>query len=72
MTQQQYEQDCEAPTEDDYTSTDYTRWYQYGKLVLITNVETCETELKSHMDKESFWPNAWFISDHGNHIQLEL
>jgi hypothetical protein len=22
--------------------------------------------LKAYMDKEGFWPDAWFISDHGN------
>ena len=23
-------------------------------------------QLGAHMDKEKFWPNVWFISDHGN------
>lgn len=60
------------PQEDDYVTDDHINWYQYGKLVLTTNVESCEQELRAHMNKERFWPNAWFISDHGNAHLLSL
>lgn len=66
------ENDFSEPEEGDYTSPDHVRWYQYGRLVLITSIETCEQEVLSHMNKERFWPNAWFISDHGNAHLLSL
>lgn len=65
--------DCEfeVPEEGDYTTTDHIHWYQYGKLVLTTPDQDYAF-VKAHMDQERFWPNAWFISDHGNCHLLSL
>ena len=38
--------------------------------MLQTTPETFDRDVKAYMDKEQFWPNSWFISDHGNaHLQ---
>lgn len=50
------------PGEDDITTSDHTHWYQYGKLYFTGD----EKGLKRKMGKDKFWPNVWFISDHGN------
>lgn len=55
------------PEEGDYTTTDHKHFYQYGKLVLDLDEDDDHiAALNAHMDREQFWPNAWFISDHGN------
>lgn len=69
-----------GPQEDDYTTTDHILWYQSGKLVLATtdpnNLHTSAddtyAQVKAHMDKAKYWPNAWFISDHGNAHLIRL
>jgi hypothetical protein len=68
------------PEEGDYTTTDHIDWHQYGKLVLTTAdaedryspADDGYARVKAHMDREKFWPNAWFISDHGNAHLIDL
>ncbi len=48
--------------EGDITTEDHTRWYQYGKLYFTGD----EKGLLKKMNKDKFWPNVWFVSDHGN------
>jgi hypothetical protein len=50
------------PEEDDITTEDRRRWFQSGKLYFVGD----EAGLKRKMDADHFWPNVWFISDHGN------
>jgi hypothetical protein len=52
----------DEPEEDDITTSDHRRWYQSGKLYFTGD----EKGLKKKMAKDKFWPNVWFISDHGN------
>lgn len=52
----------DEPEEDDITTSDHKRWYQSGKLYFTGD----EKGLKKKMAKDKFWPNVWFISDHGN------
>lgn len=74
-------EDCHPvePQEDDYTTEDHIHFYQYGKLVVTVpkvilpgfKGDDCEVDdwrphVKAHMDKEQFWPNVFWISDHGN------
>jgi hypothetical protein len=55
------------PLEDDLITYDHVHWYQYGRLALVTADETdFRAALRAHMDADAFWPNVWFISDHGN------
>jgi hypothetical protein len=61
------DEEPDEPGEDDLTTSDHRHFYQYGKLVLeVEEDQECEPALKAYMDKEGFWPDAWFISDHGN------
>lgn len=62
------------PIEGDITSSDHVHWYQYGKLVLTTAdpndkhtpADDYKAQLAAFMNREQYWPNVWWISDHGN------
>lgn len=56
------EPERDEPEEDDITTTDHRRWFQSGKLYFTGD----EEGLKRKMEADHFWPNVWFISDHGN------
>ncbi len=61
------------PEEDDITTSDHRKFYQSGKLVLTVDEDDDHVQaLKEFMDKEKFWPNCWFISDHGNAHLMDL
>lgn len=53
----------------------YTLWFGYerGKQFQIrTKPDDHVTALCAYMDKVQFWPNCWFISDHGNAHLMDL
>ena len=50
------------PDDDDITTSDHQNWYQSGKLYFKGD----EMGLRQKMNADQFWPNLWFISDHGN------
>jgi hypothetical protein len=61
------------PEEGDYTTGDHCKFYQYGKLVLTVGPDDDHiAALKAHMEEAQFWPNAWFVSDHGNAHLMDL
>jgi hypothetical protein len=65
----------EMPDEDggDYTTNDHVRFFQFHKRVVTVEGDAdWRDAVKAHMDAEQFWPNVWFISDHGNVEQLSL
>jgi hypothetical protein len=74
------QQEENEPQEGDYVTEDHIRWHQDGKLVLTTAdpndkyapADDYAEQVRRHMDANSFWPNAWFISDHGNAHRIEL
>ena len=37
-----------------------------------TPADNAYQQVKQHMEKEGYWPNAWFISDHGNAHLIDL
>ena len=58
----------EEPLEGDITTEDHEHWYQYGKLYFTGDY----VDLKKKMKVDKFWPNVFFISDHGNaHLVTE-
>jgi hypothetical protein len=68
-----YETEANGPQEDDYTTTDYQHWYQYAKLVVTVGEDgDWRIAVMAHMDEESFWPNVWAVSDHGNTTLLSM
>jgi hypothetical protein len=65
--------DDEQPAEDDITTEDHKNFYQNGKLVLELDEDADHiAALKEYMEKEQFYPNVWFISDHGNAHRIDL
>jgi hypothetical protein len=62
------------PEEGDYTTGDYSKFYQYGKLVVQADIDADDWRpaVQAHMDKEQFFPNVWCISDHGNAHLLSM
>lgn len=58
----------DEPDEDDITTGDHHRWYQSGKLYFTGD----EAGLRAKMEQDHFFPNAWFISDHGNAHLIEV
>ena len=63
----------DAPEEGDYTTADHEHFHQFGKLVLVVSEEEeWRPKLKAQMDREQFWPNVWWISDHGNAHLMQM
>jgi len=55
------------PEEGDIVTEDHQRFFQDGKLILtVAEGESWASAVKTHMDHERFWPDVWWISDHGN------
>jgi hypothetical protein len=70
----------EEPGEDDIQTEDWMTYYQYGKVWLQISQdqydEMSSEELyqmiKNKMEKENFFPDLFFISDHGNANLVDL
>ncbi len=55
------------------TSGIYYAWIGPGKpQERMGPFETVERALRAYMDRTQFWPNVWFISDHGNAHLMDL
>lgn len=50
------------PEEGDITTEDHHRWWMDGKLYFTGSPK----ELAAKLNREGWYPNVWFISDHGN------
>jgi hypothetical protein len=61
-----HDEEPHEPCEDDLVTYDHVKVYQYGKVVLETTPDRFAQDVLAFMDKEQFWPNVWFVSDHGN------
>lgn len=64
------DEDPDEPDDSDWTTTDHKTFYQYGRPILtLTGEETAAemwAQILATMSAANFWPNVWFISDHGN------
>jgi hypothetical protein len=38
----------------------------------VKNLASVEAAIKHYMDQAKFWPDAWWISDHGNAHRIDL
>lgn len=64
--------DYEQPGEDDIITSDHRRFYQNRKLVVSVGVdENWEPAVIAFMETQRYYPNVWFISDHGNAVLLD-
>jgi len=62
-----YPQPEPEPDEDSITTGDHRKFYQYGKLAFeLTEGENVNQGIERELNKMQFWPNVFFISDHGN------
>ena len=58
-----------GPQEEDLITSDRKEVYSYGgpgKLAFTTTPDTFEADCRAYMERTKFFPNVWFISDHGN------
>jgi hypothetical protein len=61
------------PEEGDICTDDHINFYQYGKLVLsIEDDAEWAHVVNAFCEQEKFWPNVWWISDHGNAHLLSM
>jgi hypothetical protein len=56
------EDEDDEPEEGDITTEDHQHWYMDGRLYHTGDAKS----LKAKMDREGWFPNVFFISDHGN------
>jgi hypothetical protein len=56
------------PEEEDITTGDHRVWWQHGQVYFNGDVQG----LKAQMDADGYWPNVWFVSDHGNAHLVDL
>lgn len=65
--------ECDGPDEGDYVTEDHEHFYQSGKLaVVVSEGEQWAHKLKAHMDREQFWPDVYWLSDHGNAHLIDM
>jgi hypothetical protein len=73
----------DEPCEGDLVTEDHISFYTIGgsyrwpiKLqrrdVTVDADEDWQDVVRASMDKQQFWPNVWFVSDHGNWHALTL
>jgi hypothetical protein len=67
-----------GPDEEDIVTDDHIHFYQSGKRVLTLSVTTTGVDrcsmwkaLDDYMKQSNFYPNVWWISDHGNAHRME-
>lgn len=66
-----------APTYEDLVTEDHRNFYRYGMddrkpVVSVEDGDDWRAAVKAYMDKTRYWPNVWFISDHGNAHLMDL
>lgn len=67
------ESGSDEPEDGDITTSDHLRFYQYGKLWLeIDEDDDMWQQIETRMSRDNFYPNVWFISDHGNAHLINL
>jgi hypothetical protein len=63
--------DPDEPEDDDWVTSDHVTFTQAGRVILSLEGRDCnDSEMWAHiraaMSAANYWPNVWFISDHGN------
>ncbi len=70
--EEETESDDSEPDEDSITTEDHIHFYQYGKLVFtLDEDEDTNVGIKRELDRMQFWPNVFWLSDHGNAHLIE-
>ena len=81
QSERQQREDNE-PQEGDYVTENHINWYEAGTgKPLLTTADPDDPHssasnmvelLKQHMEEQQFWPNCFWISDHGNAHRISL
>lgn len=59
--------DQDEPDEEDLFTEDHATFWYCGKPVIrVSDREDWRDVVRQWMDTEGFYPNVWFVSDHGN------
>lgn len=60
----------EGPSHDDISTSDHVNFYESGRHAFTVPKGSSDAKMwrliEAHMKREKFFPNVWFISDHGN------
>ena len=67
----------DEPQEEDLVTEDHQRFFRFGMndrrpVVQVPEDEDWRIHVKAYVDRTMYWPNVWFISDHGNAHLLSL
>jgi hypothetical protein len=66
----EFNEEPNEPGEEDITTTDHQRFYLSGKMFATVDIDATDKEmwsiLNAAMTQASYFPDVWFISDHGN------
>jgi hypothetical protein len=65
------------PDEEDLLTSDHIKFFRRGfehkgPVVTVREGQDWRRELKRYMLRERWYPNVWFVSDHGNSHLLNL
>ena len=72
-----YEEWIDGPEDGDLVTEDHVAFYEHGGAKrrpshVVPDGEDMAASLKAFMDEEKFWPDVWFLSDHGNYHAINL
>ncbi len=67
----------EGPEEEDLVTEDHVHFYEYGgprrgPAVTVEGDADWRQAVVAWMREQQFYPNVWFLSDHGNAHLLDL
>jgi hypothetical protein len=67
----------DEPQEEDLVTDDHRQFFRFGMsdcrpVVQVPEAEDWRIHVKAYMNRTMYWPNVWFISDHGNAHLLSL
>jgi hypothetical protein len=70
-------EDFDEPEEGDLVTEDHRRFFEVGfqhkgPRVVVPEDDDWRPHVRAYMDRQKFWPNVWWISDHGNAHLLTL
>jgi hypothetical protein len=71
-----FETSDDEPREGDLITSDHVRFFECGfagrdPVIVVQDGEDYREVVEAYMERTKYWPNVWFVSDHGNSVLLE-
>lgn len=71
------EEEPQEPDPEDWTMTDVRGGVAVGSMATgywdtFPDRDAAEAAIRERMDSEGFWPDVWWISDHGNAHLIDM